>query len=304
MRVLVTGAGGQLGHQLTSDLQRERGIQLNALGRSQLDFAQAQHITQTVRELQPEIVINAAAFTAVDAAEDSYQQAYLVNAFAPAVLAAAVRDCNGLLIHFSTEYVFDGTKGAPYAPLDPVNPIGVYGSSKAQGERNIASSGCRYLIFRTSWIYAPHGKNFLLTMLRLFAEREVVRVVADQRGKPTSAAQISRFLFESIIAPRFRGLRTEGESSTYHLAAGKDATWYDFACAILAQGKQLPQLADHWHVRENSSITTSEYPMRAARPANSRLDSGATWSRFGRTLDPWPVALNLCLHQVVRRLDP
>jgi dTDP-4-dehydrorhamnose reductase len=271
LRILLTGAGGQVGGELKSTLA--------ALGevvapvRAGLDLRDAARIREAVRAANPDVIVNAAAYTAVDKAETERDAAFAVNAAAPGVLADEAKRSGALLVHYSTDYVFDGTKAAPYVEEDAPNPINVYGESKLEGERAIAASGCRYLILRTSWVYGPRGSNFMLTLLRLAKERPELRVVDDQLGAPTSSLAIARATAQ-VLRPGAHGL--------YHLSAGGKTTWCGFARAILDRaGIATPVLA----------IRTEDYPTPAKRPRNSRLDCSRLHADLGVALAPWDEAL-------------
>ena len=213
MRVMLTGSRGQLGTDLARELQGR--AQVVAHDRASLDLADPAAIAARVAEARPDVIVNAAAYTAVDRAESDEAAARAVNATAPALLAAEARKAGALLVHYSTDYVFDGTKGSPYVETDPTSPINAYGRTKLEGEGAIAASGCDHAILRTSWVYAPHGANFMLTMLRLAATRPELRIVADQRGAPTSTRQLAR----ATLALLSNLERTRASSGIYHATA-------------------------------------------------------------------------------------
>jgi len=267
LRILLTGRNGQVGWELQGALAPLG--ELTALGRAELDLGDAGRIRDAVRTTKPDVVVNAAAYTAVDKAEAERDLAFAVNAVAPGILADEAKRAGALLVHFSTDYVFDGTKGSPYTETDPTCPINVYGASKLEGERSIAASGCRHLILRTSWVYGPRGNNFMLTMLRLARERPELRVVDDQVGAPTSSLAIARATAQ-LLRPGAGGL--------YHLSAAGETTWCGFARAIFARaGIATPVLA----------IRTEDYPTPARRPRNSRLDCSRLRKDFDVALAPW-----------------
>lgn len=277
MKILLLGRNGQVGWELEQTLAPLG--ELTALGRAQLDLADVPRLVASVRALQPEAIVNAAAYTAVDRAETEREAAFAVNATAPRVLAEEARRSGALLVHFSTDYVFDGAKASAYVEEDPANPINVYGASKLAGERAIAASGCRHLVLRTSWVYGPRGANFMLTMLRLARERPQLRVVDDQVGAPTSSTAIAR----ATATVLERTLRSPGLAGFYHLAAAGETTWCGFARAILARaGFETPVVP----------IRTEEYPTPARRPRNSRLDCSRLRQAFGVALEPWQEALD------------
>jgi dTDP-4-dehydrorhamnose reductase len=277
LKILLLGRNGQVGWELEQTLAPLG--ELTALGRAQLDLADVPRLVASVRALQPEAIVNAAAYTAVDRAETEREAAFAVNATAPRVLAEEARRSGALLVHFSTDYVFDGAKASAYVEEDPANPINVYGASKLAGERAIAASGCRHLVLRTSWVYGPRGANFMLTMLRLARERPQLRVVDDQVGAPTSSTAIAR----ATATVLERTLRSPGLAGFYHLAAAGETTWCGFARAILARaGFETPVVP----------IRTEEYPTPARRPRNSRLDCSRLRQAFGVALEPWQEALD------------
>ena len=246
-----------------------------ASDRSTLDLADLDTVRRVVREVKPEIIVNAAAYTAVDRAESEPELAMQVNGIAPGVLAEEAKRLGALLVHYSTDYVFDGTKDAPYIESDVPNPINAYGRSKLAGERAIEATGASNLILRTSWVYGPRGKNFLLTMLRLANERDELRVVNDQRGTPTSAIALAAATAQML-------LRRADANGMYHLTAAGDTTWFGFAEAILERARsrldRVPRLV---------AITTAEFVTPAKRPANSVLDCSKASRRLGVQLADW-----------------
>jgi dTDP-4-dehydrorhamnose reductase len=271
LRILLTGANGQVGWELRRTLAPLG--ELEAHGRAELDLRDAGRMREAVRASNADVIVNAAAYTAVDKAESEREAAFAVNAAAPGVLAEEAKRSGALLVHYSTDYVFDGAKPAPYVEEDEPNPINVYGASKLAGERAIAASGCRYLILRTSWVYGPRGANFYLTMLRLARERPELRVVDDQVGAPTSSLAIARATAQ-LLRPGAHGL--------YHLSAAGRTSWCGFARAILGRaGIATPVVA----------IRTEDYPAPARRPRNSRLDCSRLRADFGVVLAPWEEGL-------------
>ena len=291
MRVLVTGCRGQVGTEVVRALE---GIaQVQAHDRSTLDLADAATLATRVREARPQVIVNAAAYTAVDQAETDEARAHAVNGEAPGILGEEARRAGAVLLHFSTDYVFDGTKPAPYVEDDATAPLNAYGRSKLAGEAAIAASGCDHVILRTSWVYGPHGKNFLLTMLRLAATREELRIVDDQRGAPTSSLQLAALVRE-LLAPR--GTldpasldRLRSARGTYHATAAGETTWFGFARAIFEMAPGLarrPRLVP---------IASSEYPTPARRPANSVLSSERLARAFGARITPWREGLEQSL---------
>ena len=278
MRVLVTGCGGQVGREVARAL--EGACEVVAHDRASLDLAQPGQIAARMAEARPDVVVNAAAYTAVDRAESDADAARAINGAAPGVFAEECRRAGALLVHFSTDYVFDGSKPAPYVESDPTAPLSVYGATKLEGERAIAASGCDHLVLRTSWVYGPHGKNFLLTMRRLGAERDELRVVDDQRGAPTSSLQLARLVRELLLE---RGLaRARAAGGIYHATAGGETTWFGFAQAIFAAETRRPRL---------TPIATHEYPTPARRPANSVLSSDRLAAALDLRIGPWASGL-------------
>ncbi|CAI2794615.1 dTDP-4-dehydrorhamnose reductase [Pseudomonas fluorescens group sp.] len=287
MKVLITGQHGQVSRELQLQLQ---GLgELIVLGRDQLDLANADQIRQQIRAHRPDLIINAAAHTAVDQAESEPDAAFAINAIAPGVLAEEAKALGIPLIHYSTDYVFDGSKPDPYTEADTPNPLGVYGQSKLAGEEAIAAVGGDYLILRTSWVYSSHGKNFLLTMQRLLQEKPQMRIVADQIGAPTWAGSIARST-RALIERWQAG--EPGEWGIYHLTNQGETSWFGFAEAIGAhlrtQGKACAEL---------EAIPSSAYPTPAKRPLNSRLDCSRLQQQWHVSQPSWQDALRECLAQ-------
>ena len=274
-RIVVTGAGGQVGAELARSTAWADDDQVTTLTRAVLDITDGQAVTATLDRLRPDVVVNAAAYTAVDAAEDDEETARSVNATAVGHLADWAEAAGARLIHVSTDYVFDGTKDDWYVETDAIAPIGAYGRTKAAGEA-AARRATDHVILRTAWVYGALGNNFVATMLRLGHERDELAVVADQTGCPTSAADIANAIIRLVDeAPDVRG--------TYHLASPTSATWHEFATAILADRIDAGLVV--------RPITTAEYPTPAARPANSRLDSSALRGVSGIGVRNWQDAL-------------
>jgi dTDP-4-dehydrorhamnose reductase len=271
LRILLTGATGQVGWELRKTLAPLGEVKF--FDRFGLDLADTPPLVATVRALQPEVIVNAAAYTAVDKAEAERDLAFAVNATAPRVLAEEAKRIGALLVHYSTDYVFDGEKGSPYVESDPTRPISAYGDSKLAGEQAIAKSGCRHLILRTSWVYGPRGRNFYLTMLRLAKERPELKVVDDQVGAPTSSLEIARAT-ATLLAKGAQGL--------YHMTAAGETTWCGFARAILKGAGVATPVAP---------IRTEDYPTPAKRPRNSRLDCSKLRKETGVALAPWEEGL-------------
>jgi len=274
VRILLTGRNGQVGYEL----ERVLSVlgEVLATDRSGLDLAVPDAIRRVVREAKPDLIVNAGAYTAVDRAESEPDTAMQVNAVAPGILAEEARRHGALLVHFSTDYVFDGTQGSPYAESDAPNPLNVYGKTKLEGERRLAASGCRHLLLRTSWVYAARGKNFFLTIARKALAGEPLRVVSDQHGVPTEA----RFLAENAIA-----LLQRGEEGTFHVVPSGATTWYGFASAIVSQLDSTSAV---------QAIRSDEYPTPARRPRYSVLDHAKLSKSIG-TPPPWDALLDRCV---------
>jgi dTDP-4-dehydrorhamnose reductase len=290
VRILLTGANGQVGWELQRSLAPLGEVL--ALDRGQLGLADPDGLRQRVRAIAPHVIVNAAAYTAVDRAESEPEAARAINAIAPGVLAEEAHRLDAILVHYSTDYVFDGAKAEPYVESDPPSPLSVYGRTKLEGERAIGASGCRHLTLRTSWVYGARGQNFLLTMLRLAGERRSLRVVDDQIGAPTWSRQIAQATAALLGRPDLAAPGTEG---LYHLTASGSTSWYGFARAIFAS----PEMARLGVTPPSvAAIPSSEYPLPARRPANSRLDCGRLLSRAGVQLEAWDAALARCLAEV------
>ncbi|SDS31098.1 dTDP-4-dehydrorhamnose reductase [Pseudomonas asplenii] len=285
LKILINGQHGQVSRELQKRLA-DLG-QLFVLGRDQLDLANPEQIRQQVRAHRPDLIINAAAHTAVDQAESEPDLAFAINATAPGILAQEAADLGIPLIHYSTDYVFDGSKAEPYTEDDETNPLSVYGRSKLTGERAIATAHSQHLILRTSWVYSNHGRNFLLTMQRLLQEKPELRIVADQVGAPTWAGTIAnstRALIERWQAGQ------AGAWGTYHLTASGETSWFGFAQAI---GEQLLALNKPCAILE--AIPSSAYPTPATRPLNSRLDCSRLSREWLVSQPDWHTALRECL---------
>lgn len=281
-RILLTGANGQVGFEL----QRALAVlgDIISLDRAGLDLTQPDAIRQTLDRHRPHIIVNPAAYTAVDKAESDADTAYKVNADAPAALAAWAAEHGAILIHYSTDYVFDGEKDDPYVETDTVNPQSVYGASKLAGEQAIVASGASHVIFRTSWVFGAHGANFLKTILRLADERESLNIVADQIGAPTSAALLADVT--AHVIQRYRQSEQAFPSGVYHLCAAGETSWFDYArlATRLAQGRGLPLKLSSADIQP---IPSSAYPTPAKRPHNSRLDCSKIRATFDIHLPDW-----------------
>lgn len=299
MRLLVTGANGQIGWELRRSLMPLGEV--IALDRTACDLSRPADASQTLREAKPDIIVNAAAYTAVDKAEQEEALAMLVNATAAGAIAETARALDALLIHYSTDYVFDGTKAAPYTEDDVPRPLNAYGRSKLAGERAIAQVGGRHLILRTSWVYAAHGHNFLLTVLRLAGERDELRMVGDQIGAPTWAREIADATASIAGRARQELDRDDFTSGIFHMAADGATSWSGFAQAIVDRAAQSGLLR---RAPKVVSTASSEYATAAARPKNSRLATGRARARFQIALADWQQALLRCLEDPVLREKP
>lgn len=290
LNILLLGSNGQVGWELTRTLMPLGRVIVPE--RILCDLARADQLTTLVDAARPDVIVNAAAYTGVDKAEQEVILAMAINAEAPGVLATAARRHGALLVHYSTDYVFDGTKAGAYSELDTPNPRSAYGRSKLAGEQAVRAAGADHLIFRTSWVYAARGKNFLKTILRLSGEREELRIVADQFGAPTWArliAEVTALALQQDLARRKNG---GFDSATFNLTAAGETSWHGFASAIVsaaqAHGAALM-------CRAVVPITTAEYPLPAARPANSRLCGAKLAERYALQMPGWDCGMQLCL---------
>ncbi len=285
MKILLLGKNGQVGWELQRSLAPlGELVALDRQGAPGLvgDVSDLEGLAATVRALRPQLIVNAAAHTAVDKAESEPDLARRLNAEAPAVLAREAAACGALLVHYSTDYVFDGSGERPWREDDATGPLGVYGRTKLEGEQAIAASGCRHLILRTSWVYAARGGNFAKTMLRLARERERLTVIDDQWGAPTGAELIADVTAQAVAQLR----QVPGKGGLYHLAAAGATTWFEYAKYVLAQA-QRAQPAIEMKVTEVAPIATRDYPTPARRPHNSRLDCTRLQAAFDLRLPPW-----------------
>lgn len=297
MKILVTGKLGQVGHALQQVLSSAHEVV--AMDRDEMDLCQPEEIRRVIATIRPELIINPAAYTAVDKAESEPELAHMINAKAPKIIAEEAAKLGAGLIHFSTDYVYEGNKSTPYIETDAVNPLSVYGKTKLAGEQAIQTVGLPHLILRTSWVYGVHGKNFLKTILRLSAERDQLKIVSDQWGAPTSSEAIANAL--SQLLTRWK-MPDQTHSGVYHFTNTGSTSWFGFAKAILktyeSQAAQyaLPSLK----IRADAivPISTAEYPTPAARPANSRLDNTKLLSTFGVTLPAWETSLQAVMQQI------
>lgn len=294
-RILLIGANGQVGWELARSLQPLGDVV--ACDRARADLSQPQTLAALVESVAPQIVVNAAAYTAVDRAEQETALAMTVNGEAPGVLAAAARKAGALFVHYSTDYVFDGSGDAPRDERAPVAPINAYGCSKLEGERAVAAAGGDWLVLRTSWVYAARGQNFVRTMLRLGAERETLRVVDDQVGAPTSARLIADATAQLLAGARHERRQGSFSPAILHLCAAGETSWHGFAQAIFDGWRGLAG-DSALKVRELVPIPTSGFPSPAARPGNSRLECSRVRERFELHLPDWRVGLQLVLEEL------
>jgi dTDP-4-dehydrorhamnose reductase len=298
--ILLTGKTGQLGCELARLLPKVGRV--SAPDHQEMNLLNPGEIRKLVQEFRPQLIINAAAYTAVDAAETDEATARAVNAEAPRVLAEEAAKLGALLVHYSTDYVFDGTKKSPYIETDLTNPLNVYGQTKLAGELAIQASGASHLIFRTSWLYATHGKNFLLTILRLATQRDELKIVSDQTGSPTCASEIAKATSE-ILSNAFQssdGVASASMSGVYHMTAGGQATWHDFATAILEYGADVTApLIWLEHATQGRPViakriiptSTQAYESPTRRPAYSVLSNLRLNETFQVALGDWRVQL-------------
>ncbi|MBD2201309.1 dTDP-4-dehydrorhamnose reductase [Calothrix sp. FACHB-1219] len=296
MKILLTGVTGQVGWELQRTLMTIGEV--IAVGRNinnpnlRMDLAQIDTIRRIIKEIKPDLIINPAAYTAVDKAETEPELAMTINAIAPGAIAEAAKEIGAAMIHYSTDYVFDGKKNTAYTELDEPNPQNIYGKTKLAGEQAIASVGVPYLILRTSWVYSLRGKNFLLTMLRLAQEREEIKVVDDQIGAPTWNRMIAEATAQIIgQAPGNISDFFANRGGIYHLTASGETSWYGFAKAIF----ELDEKKSDRKLQKLTPITTKEYPTPASRPAYSLLDSQKLSQSFGLILPDWEKCLALLL---------
>ncbi len=292
MNILLLGKNGQVGWEL----QRSLAVlgQVTALGHGEADFTQPQAVAQAVRALCPDVIVNAAAHTAVDKAESEPGRARLLNATTPGRLAEEAARLGAWLVHYSTDYVFDGSGSRPWRETDAPVPLSVYGATKLEGERLIQQSGCRHLILRTSWVYAARGGNFAKTMLRLAQERERLTVIDDQWGAPTGAD-----LLADVTAHAIRHLQQRPQDGgLYHCVAGGETTWHSYAKYVVEHARKA-QPAINIKATEIAPVPTSAFPTPARRPHNSRLDNARLQAAFGLRLPPWQQGVARMLTEIL-----
>jgi dTDP-4-dehydrorhamnose reductase len=293
MKILLLGKNGQVGWELQRSLASLGEVL--ALDRNSSthcgDLANLEGLAETVRVFRPQVVVNAAAYTAVDKAESDQTTAHLINALAPEVLSRACAAIDALLVHYSTDYVFDGGGQTPWVETDTTGPVNVYGRSKLAGEQGIAKQGARHIVFRTSWVYGTEGGNFAKTMLRLAQEREKMAVINDQYGAPTGAA-----LLADITALSLQ--QTQALSGIYHLAAAGETTWHAYAQYVLQTAKQFKSDIDY-KVKEVAAVPTSEFPTPAQRPLNSRLNCNKLQQALQCQLPDWQKGVDSMLSKIL-----
>ena len=289
--ILIVGAAGQVGVELQRSFAGFGSIV--AVDIDSVDLADENQTRALVRKVKPNVILNAAAYTAVDRAESQHDLAMAINATAPRVLAEEALPLNALLVHYSTDYVFNGQKQQSWVESDEPNPLNVYGATKLAGEQAIQQVGGRFLIFRTSWVYGPHGNNFLLTMLRLGRERDRLSIVDDQFGSPTTSIELAnatRTICEGALAGKFGAV--SDWAGLYHMTCADSTTWFGFAQALFARAENLL----HQKPPQLTPIATSDYPTPAQRPRNSVLSNHKLDDRFGVRLAPWTAALDDVFH--------
>ena len=291
MKILITGAQGQVGTELVT-IANQHGFGVIAAGRAELDISQPKSIGKFIESQSPNIVINAASYTAVDKAEEEQEIAYAINRDGAANLAMVCKEHNIPLLHISTDYVFDGTKKDAYSESDNTSPLGIYGTSKWQGEEGIREKCPQHIILRVAWVFGAQGNNFVKTMLRLGKERDELNVVADQFGGPSPAKYIAETLI--ALAEKYKKDKTL-EWGTYHYCGTEKTTWCEFAKEIFKQAKEQGLIEKEIKV---NAITTEEYPTSAKRPANSMLDCSKIKKTFGIEMPSWKTALNQVLAEL------
>ncbi|WP_159588044.1 dTDP-4-dehydrorhamnose reductase [Chelativorans xinjiangense] len=295
MRIVVTGSQGQVVQSLLERAQGRPDIDVATVGRPVLDLAHSETVAPALEAARPDLVVSAAAYTAVDQAEDEPERAFAINAKGAGAVAEAAAALGVPVIHLSTDYVFDGTKEGPYLEEDAPAPKSVYGASKLAGEEAVAAANPRHFILRTAWVYSPFGKNFVKTMLKLAETRDEVSVVADQAGNPTSALDIA----DGILAVVERQASHSGAFGCYHLAASGSASWYDVARRVFEVSR-----ACGGPTAEVRAITTAEFPTKAKRPHNSQLDSSRFVSNFGYCAPEWHQSTKAVIHRLIGNMGP
>ena len=295
MKILLTGRGGQLANCLVERCAGRTGLELIAFGRSQLDLERPETLAAPITAASPDVIVNAAAFTAVDLAEEQPELARTVNVDAAGAIAAAARACGARIIQISTDYVFDGNSAAPYREDAPANPLGVYGATKWEGEQQVTAENSDHLIVRTAWLYSPFGRNFVRTMMHLAETQDSLSVVDDQHGNPTSGFDVADGLIAVLDA--WQDGRNTGLGQTYHLAGPGIATWFGFAEAIFDRCRALGLPA-----AQVVPIASADWPTRAARPRNSTLDCSRFEADFGFRAPAWQQSLTTVVGRLGKSL--
>lgn len=298
MKILLFGKGGQVGWELQRSLAPLGELVALSTDSQALcgDFTNPEGIAQTVRAVAPDIIVNAAAYTAVDKAESELELSRTINATAPGVLAQEAKRSGAWLIHYSTDYVFDGSGDKPWLEIDAIGPLNAYGKTKLEGENAILATGCKHLIFRTSWVYAARGGNFAKTMLRLAQERDRLSVIDDQVGAPTGADLISDITAHSIRS----ALQRPDVSGLYHLVAGGETSWHGYAGFVIDFARQAG-LGINVAPEAVRPVPTSAFPLPASRPLNSRLDTRKLQNTFGLNLPHWQYGVTRMLTEILEK---
>ncbi|HQU97623.1 MAG TPA: dTDP-4-dehydrorhamnose reductase [Nitrosomonas sp.] len=297
MKILLLGKNGQVGWELQRSLAPLGELVALCSASQEMcgDLTRFDDIRQTIKSVSPDVIVNASAYTAVDKAESDIENAEILNAHAPGMLAQEAKACNACLIHYSTDYVFNGKSNSPYSEIDLPDPLNVYGKTKLQGENNIIDSGCNHLIFRTSWVYGAHGNNFIKTILRLSQQRDKLSIVNDQIGSPTGAELIA-----DVTAHAVRAIQLRPElAGLYHLAARGHTSWYEFADFIL-------QHAEPYFTKSRCQLTaipSTDYPTPAKRPLNSRLNTTKLEQTFGLNFPNWQNGVLRVLTELLTKSD-
>ena len=295
MKILLTGATGQVGRELTRALTPLGDI--SAPDRTRCDLAQTESLRPVVREVRPDVIVNAAAYTAVDKAEQEESLATVVNGHSVGVLAEEARQLGALLVHYSTDYVFNGAKDSPYFEDDAPHPLNAYGRSKLAGEAALRGTGCAHLVLRTSWVYAAHGHNFVRTVLRLLHERDELNIVTDQIGSPTSAHDIAEATASIVRQAVAKHAGQAFVSGTYHLAAAGSTSWHGFAVAIAKQAVRRG-LIDPGRMPRIHPIPSAQFPLPAVRPANSRLNCDRLRQAYGIAMPAWQSGIEYVMQAI------
>lgn len=298
MKILLFGKNGQVGWELQRSLAPLGELIALSSGSSDFcgDLANPSGVKQTIRKIKPDIIVNAAAYTSVDKAESEVEHAHILNAQAPSVLAQEARELNACLVHYSTDYVFNGNGGLPYVETDATDPINVYGKTKLAGENNIIASGCSYLIFRTSWVYATRGNNFIKSILRLAQQRDKLTVVDDQIGSPTGAELVAdvtaNILYSLRYQPKVNGI--------YHLVARGYISWYQFAKFIIEHARHA-EFTLKTQLDTLLPIASADFPLPAKRPLNSRLNTCKLENQFGLNLPVWQAGVSRTIKEILSK---